>query len=112
MAYCSNCGTQLENGAQTCPFCGTTQNPAPTNVTYSSAPTPTTQDNDTGNMLYGLLGCCIPIVGLILFLVWKDTQPKNAKVAGIGALISVICAVVFYVLIIIAGVGLSAATYY
>ena len=28
--------------------------------------------NDNGGFLWGLLGCCIPIVGLILFLVWKD----------------------------------------
>ena len=34
--------------------------------------------------------CCIPIVGLVLFLVWKDTKPRNAKAAGIGALVSVI----------------------
>ena len=30
----------------------------------------TVQDN--GGFLWGLLGCCIPIVGLVLFLVWKD----------------------------------------
>ena len=42
---------------------------------------------DKGGFLWGLLGCCIPIVGLILFLVWKDTKPKTAKAAGIGALV-------------------------
>lgn len=38
---------------------------------------------DKGGFLWGLLGCCIPIVGLVLFLVWKDTKPKTAKAAGI-----------------------------
>ena len=33
---------------------------------------------------------------MILFLVWKDTKPKTAKAVGIGALISVICVVLFY----------------
>ena len=27
---------------------------------------------DNGGFLWGLLGCCIPVVGLVLFLVWKD----------------------------------------
>ncbi|MDE7269355.1 MAG: hypothetical protein K2N81_02650, partial [Acetatifactor sp.] len=49
--------------------------------------------------LWGLLGCCIPIAGLILFLVWKDTKPKSAKAAGIGALVSVAIAVVYYIFV-------------
>lgn len=66
---------------------------------------------DNGGFLWGLLGCCIPLVGLILFLVWKDTKPKTAKAAGIGALISVILIVVFYVLMLVIGVGSAVAGY-
>lgn len=59
----------------------------------------------------GTLGCCIPVVGLILFLVWKDQKPKTAKAAGVGALVSVIAGVVFSVLyvlfIVVMGVGMS-----
>ena len=29
----------------------------------------------------------LPIVGLILFLVWRQEKPKSARVSGIGALI-------------------------
>ena len=54
---------------------------------------------------WGLLGFCIPVVGLILFLIWKDQKPKTAKAAGIGALVSVIIYVVAYILIIALGVG-------
>ena len=54
---------------------------------------------------WGLLGCCIPLVGLILFLVWKDTKPNTAKAAGIGALVSVGISVVFYLIGIVAGVA-------
>lgn len=65
---------------------------------------------DNGGFLWGLLGFCIPIVGLILFLIWKDQKPKTAKAAGIGALVSVILAVVFYVILfVIVGVGAAAA---
>lgn len=57
--------------------------------------------NDNGGFLWGLLGCCIPIVGLILFLVWKDQKPKTAKAAGIGALVSVILVILYYVIVIV-----------
>ena len=57
--------------------------------------------NDNGGFLWGLLGCCIPIVGLVLFLVWKDQKPKTAKAAGIGALVSVILGVLYYVIVIV-----------
>ena len=59
----------------------------------------------TGAIGWGLLGCCIPIVGLVLFLVWKDTKPRTAKAAGIGALVAVIIGVVYYILIAILGIG-------
>ena len=62
---------------------------------------------DKGGFLWGLLGCCIPIVGLILFLVWKDTKPKTAKAAGIGALVCVVVYVVFYILMAVLGIGLA-----
>ena len=60
---------------------------------------------DNGGFLWGLLGFCIPVVGLILFLIWKDQKPKTAKAAGIGALVSVIIYVVAYILIIGLGIG-------
>lgn len=64
---------------------------------------------DNGGFLWGLLGCCIPIVGLILFLVWKDTKPKTAKAAGIGALVSVCIAVVYYIIVfVVIGAGAMA----
>lgn len=61
--------------------------------------------NDNGGFLWGLLGCCIPIVGLILFLVWKDSKPKTAKAAGIGALVCVILYIVMYILMAVLGLG-------
>ena len=100
MAFCKNCGNQLADGAAFCSNCGTAQNAAPVQNTNAPAPV------DNGGFWWGVLGCCVPVVGLILFLVWKDTKPKTAKSAGKGALISVILAVVFYVLsFILAGVG-------
>ena len=62
---------------------------------------------DSGNIGWGVLGCCIPLAGLILFLVWKDQKPKTAKMAGIGALISVAGGIIIYVLLAILGVSLG-----
>lgn len=92
MAYCKNCGTQIDDKAVICPNCGVPQTP---------------QGTDNGGFLWGLLGCCIPIVGLVLFLVWKDTKPKTAKAAGIGALVWLCCVVLYYLLIIVGGVGFA-----
>ena len=92
MAYCKNCGNQIPDNAVICPQCGATQQTTPAVV-------------DNGGIGWGLLGCCIPIVGLILFLVWKDTKPNSAKAAGIGALVSVIISVVYYILMFTVGVG-------
>lgn len=96
MAFCKNCGNQIDDNTVICPSCGANQNTAP-------------QTTDNGGFLWGLLGCCIPIVGLVLFLVWKDSKPKTAKAAGIGALVSVILCVLWYVLVAIVGVGMASS---
>ncbi len=97
MAFCNNCGSQIDDNTAVCPNCGAVQN------NYSSQP----PVNDNGGFLWGLLGCCIPIVGLVLFLVWKDTKPKTAKAAGIGALVCVILTVIYYILAFVFGIGLA-----
>ncbi len=68
-------------------------------------------NNDNGGILWGLLGCCVPIVGLILFLVWKDTKPNSAKSAGIGAIVGVVVCVVAYILMMVLGIGLMSLAY-
>ena len=97
MAYCKKCGKEVAENTKTCPHCLADQTVAPSN----SAPTPV----DNGGFGWGLLGCCIPIVGLVLFLVWKDTKPKTAKASGIGALVCVIAYVVFYLFAFVIGIG-------
>ncbi len=99
MAFCKNCGREIDDRAVICPNCGVGQKEVPTVV-------------DNGGFLWGLLGCCVPIVGLVLFLIWKDTKPKTAKAAGIGALVAVILGVIYYIVIIVAGVGIASMGYY
>ena len=71
---------------------------------YSNQP----QVTDKGGFLWGLLGCCIPIVGLVLFLVWKDQKPKTANAAGIGALVCVGFWIVYYIAMLILGIAIAA----
>ena len=97
MAFCKNCGKEIDDKAVICPSCGVQQ--------QEIAPT-TPEVVDNGGFLWGLLGCCVPIVGLVLFLVWKDTKPKTAKAAGIGALVAVRIAAVSYLIVLILGASL------
>ena len=115
MAFCKNCGKELEDNATFCGNCGAAQDvaPAPTvEPTPVVEPEPQYQQPqppvvDNGGFGWGLLGCCVPIVGLILFLVWKDTKPKSSKAAGIGALVSVIVYVVYIIAMVAIGVGVG-----
>lgn len=77
MNYCSNCGSELKDGADVCLNCGK-QVKQSFNVQNQSV------DNSA---LYGFLGFCIPIVGIVLYFVWQDSKPQEAKAAGLGALI-------------------------
>ena len=63
---------------------------------------------DRGGFLWGLLGCCIPVVGLVLFLVWRDEKPKTAKAAGSGALVSVILTILIYVGVFVMSIATAA----
>ena len=114
MSYCRNCGERIDDDTIICPKCGATQSVSSNmNINLESKPQPyqqpASQVVDNGGFLWGLLGCCIPIVGLVLFLVWKDTKPRTAKAAGIGALVSVIIGVLWYVIMFLIGVGGSIA---
>ena len=50
MAFCKNCGNQIEDNAATCPNCGASQNTTP-------------QVTDNGGFLWGLLGLSYSLCG-------------------------------------------------
>ena len=77
-SYCSNCGTAVQNGSFQ--QGATSQQPV-------SRPAPIAHTNKY-DFLWILLGLIIPLAGFIIFLVWKDSNPKAAKYAGVGALIT------------------------
>lgn len=63
-------------------------------VPVQAAPNP----QDPGSFGWAVLGFFVPLVGLILYLVWKNEKPLTARRAGKGALISVIVSVVLMVI--------------
>lgn len=70
------------------------------------------QPADTGSFGWAVLGFFFPLVGLILFLVWKDEKPVSAKQAGMGALVSVIVDAVLWLLIVLIVAALGSVTTY
>ncbi len=87
MAFCVHCGQEMDDHAQFCSHCGKQQ-------TKTATATTTTNVNDDGSFGWSVLGFCVPLVGLILYLVWKDEKPNNAEAAGKGALIGFIVGLV------------------
>ncbi len=63
----------------------------PQNDAYNAQPE---RKDDSDPVGWGFLGFFIPIVGFILWLVWKNDYPKRARAAGIGCLVSVVLGVV------------------
>lgn len=95
--YCENCGSQIADSATVCPKCGVVQK---TNLNVV----------DNGGFGWCLLGFCIPIVGLTLYLAWQNYKPITGKAAGKGALISVIIWIASWVLLFVIGMGIGAGT--
>ncbi len=93
--FCKHCGKEIPENAAACPYCGTKT---------AQAGNP----GDGKSAGYAVLGFFFPIVGLILYLVWKDNYPLRAKSAGKGALIGVIVSVVFGIIYgVIAGAAIA-----
>lgn len=83
--FCRKCGAEIFDEAVICPHCGVA----------TGNPIQQTTD-DSGSLWWLILGFIIPIIGLILYIVWMNEKPKNAKMAGVGALISVVLGVLSF----------------
>ena len=86
--YCKNCGKEIGDNAYICSGCGV--------KVYGHGP----GDGPIGCLLGGV--CFLwPIVGLILYLSWKEEKPYMANSAGkqalLGLIISVVIGLIYYV---------------
>lgn len=89
--YCKNCGRKIYDDTEICPYCST-----PTHSHNNF------QSQDKPSIGFGILGFFIPLVGFILYLVYKDKSPKKAKSAGKGAIAGVIVNIVLSIVYAIA----------
>ncbi len=89
--FCSNCGNEVAENAVVCLKCGCAlQNKTPAASTASS--------DDAPNTGFAVLGFLIPIVGLVMYLICKDSYPLKARSAGKGALIGFVAGLVFWII--------------
>ncbi len=72
--FCSECGKKIEDNQRLCDSCRAKRH----------------NDTGNGNFWWAVLGFFIPIVGVVLYFVWKKNRKADAKNAGGGALVSLI----------------------
>jgi len=81
------------------------------NTPYATPVTGGVSPEDAPNTGMAVLGFFIPLVGLILYLVWRQEFPQKAASTGKGALIGFIVSIVLYILLIVASVLLPLMLY-
>lgn len=114
--YCQECGFITKEDQFICTSCQQRLKFAPStsSQTYHSYQTKNYQDlddyQDRPNTGANVAACCslpftggLPIVGLVLYLVWKDEKPNAAKSVCMWSLIPFIAIVVFYLLFFVFG---------
>ena len=112
--YCRKCGKKIEESSAFCPFCGEKQWGATGAADFGTgagangsvppygAPPPHPAEKDAPSGGFAVLGFFFPLIGLILYLVWKNELPLRARSCGKGALIGVIVQAVGFLLSFVA----------
>lgn len=88
--YCGDCGKKLNSNSKFCPYCGSRV--ASENVTVVNS------NEDSVNVLLVIASFLVPILGVVLFVIYKDKKSKTSKAYGIAALVGFISKMFFYVL--------------
>lgn len=87
--FCKKCGKEIMDDAVICVHCG---------CSTQDAKTATASTNDAPSTGMAVLGFFIPVVGLIIWAINKETKPLMAKSAGKGALVGFIISLVFSII--------------
>ncbi len=95
---CPNCHAEISEQAEICPKCG---------VRIKQAPGVGVDQPNWGINIISL--CCIPILGIIMYFVWKNEKPAAAKSALTFSLIGIGVVVVIYILAFALGLVSSLA---
>ena len=103
--FCHACGEQITHTmAEICPKCGVRQ--------AGSGLSKEMRDRNKGAGGVAVIGSfCLPLLGLILYLVWQDSKPQASKDVCHWALASVIIGFVLYALMTVIGIGAGLASF-
>ena len=92
--YCQKCGAENPEIAIFCNKCGNDLKKisnTPISSSYNSQPV---NSNESSSIGWNILSFLLPIVGLILYFIWKNTYPKKAGnvlvAAGVGFVFNLI----------------------
>lgn len=91
MAFCRNCGAEIHDEAVVCVSCG---------VAVEKPKTAKEDDKKSGG--FAFLCFLVPMLGLVLYLLWREDYPLKAKSCAKGAIIGVILGSIFTALYFIA----------
>ncbi len=90
--FCTGCGKEIHDDALICVNCG-----VGTNKVVNSKPVESNWVN-----LWGILGCCLPVFGIIAFIIMSVLgYKKSARAVGIGMLIALILFVLYFVIVFV-----------
>ena len=98
--FCPNCGKEIAENAAVCVHCGHAIQQSQPNFAKGG----TSYVEDKPNLGINIISlCCIPILGIIMYFVWKDEKPKAAKSALIFGLVGIGVVVLWYVVFFVFG---------
>ena len=92
--YCRNCGKEIDDDVKFCPHCGT--NLTQEQDYYQPMDQQVRKEEDAPSFWFALLSFIIPVVGLVLFVVWRNDYPLKAKSCLNGFICNVVLSVVMY----------------
>lgn len=97
---CKNCNKEIKEDELFCENCGMRTKVSKNNINKNAY---VELDDEVDGLVkfgYGAMGFFFPLVGLILFLVWRQTKPVQSKAVGIGALIKLGVGLILFIIVL------------
>lgn len=102
---CANCGVRPLNSANFCNACGSeTKEEQEMCINCGTRLKTRNNAHDTPSIFANVAACCFPLVGLILYFVWKEEKPKSASAVCKWAIIGFVLGFILYGLALFLGI--------